>query len=61
MMFQMAIGLLKLKEKYLRKLTRIPNGKVKITSVTTDFICELKDITTIAKCCCIFSKEILKE
>ncbi|MDM1644161.1 phage repressor protein CI [Escherichia coli] len=42
----------------LRKLTRIPNGKVKITSVTTDFICELKDITTIAKCCCIFSKEI---
>ena len=42
----------------LRKLTRIPIGKVKITSDTTDFICGLEDITTIAKCCCVFLKEI---
>ncbi|HHW7484398.1 TPA: phage repressor protein CI [Escherichia coli] len=42
----------------LRKLTRIPVGKVKITSDTTDFVCKLEDITTIAKCCCVFSKEI---
>lgn len=42
----------------LRQLTRIPIGKVKITSDTTDFICGLEDITTIAKCCCVFSKEI---
>ncbi|MDA8491432.1 phage repressor protein CI [Kluyvera sp. Awk 3] len=42
----------------LRYLTRVPNGKVKITSDTTDFICELEDITAIAKCCCVFSQYI---
>ncbi|MRS91301.1 Repressor protein CI [Enterobacteriaceae bacterium RIT714] len=42
----------------LRNLTRIPIGKVKVVSPTTNFICDIDDIKAIAKCYSVFNKHI---
>lgn len=45
-------------KKSIRHLTRIPIGKVKVSSSESNFVCELNDIKVLAKCCSVFIKDI---